>query len=477
MFVLALALWLSALRLFYRPSATELRPPDQSVSALARPLIERQVAAWSMSEASTPEIHRMRASNPEWDLMARTYLVLALANVALREPSRAGEYVLVIDRVIDDTIALERARGQGYFLLPYARARAWVHPSQRSLFVDGEVALMVAARRMLRDDREDFRRVLGERAAQIEAQMGAGPIASAESYPDECWTFCNTVALAALRVREGLDGVTHEALVQRWLGYARARLVDRSTGLLVSSYTLEGAVREGPEGSSIYMVAHDLALLDRRFAEDQYRRARAAQRRNPGLRLRARVACAEPARGGHRLGAHGSVGGSQRGGERVGVARGGVVRRRRDVGRAGGVARARGVSCARGEDEAVPREQRRRRRRAALLARAGAAVERGRASARGARRRSAMKRLFAVISLLITLAWLSLRALGWTRYAAVLSGSVPEGAVSVSDSTQRAVLLLAVHFAFVLFAAPLALSALGLHAWDVVSRARSRRAG
>jgi hypothetical protein len=92
-----------------------------------------------------------------------------------------------------------------------------------------------------------------------------------------------------------------------------------------------------------------------------------------------------------------------------------------------------------------------------------------------------MKRLFAVISLLITLAWLSLRALGWSRYAAVLSGSIPEGSTVgstlVSDSTQRAVLLLAVHFAFVLFAAPLASSALGLHAWDVVSRARSRRAG
>lgn len=88
-----------------------------------------------------------------------------------------------------------------------------------------------------------------------------------------------------------------------------------------------------------------------------------------------------------------------------------------------------------------------------------------------------MKRFFAVISLAITLAWLALRALGWSRYAAVLSGSIPEGAASVSDSTGRAALLLAVHFAFVLFAAPLALSALGLHAWDVVSRARSRRAG
>lgn len=216
----------------------------------------------------------MRASNPEWDLMARTYLVLALANVALREARDRDAYVRAMDWLIDDTIAREREHGQGYFLLGYSRARPWINADQRSLFVDGELALMAAARRVVRDDREDLRSQLATRAAQIEAQMSAGPIASAESYPDECWTFCNTVALAALRVREVLDGVDHSAIVQRWLAQARARLVDGETGLLVSSYTMDGAVREGPEGSSIFMVAHDLQVIDRAFAEDQYRRAK-----------------------------------------------------------------------------------------------------------------------------------------------------------------------------------------------------------
>lgn len=76
----------------------------------------------------------MRASNPEWDLMARTYLALALANVALREPSSRAASIRTLDAVIDDTLALEGSRGQGYFLLPYARARAWIDPSRRSLF-------------------------------------------------------------------------------------------------------------------------------------------------------------------------------------------------------------------------------------------------------------------------------------------------------------------------------------------------------
>ncbi|MFO0559359.1 MAG: hypothetical protein U0269_15190 [Polyangiales bacterium] len=274
LFTAVLALWIASLRLFYRPSQDALRPSDGALSSYARPLLQRQLNVWADRDARTRELRRMRASNPEWDLMARTYLVLALANVALREARDRDAYVRAMDWLIDDTIAREREHGQGYFLLGYSRARPWINADQRSLFVDGELALMAAARRVVRDDREDLRSQLATRAAQIEAQMSAGPIASAESYPDECWTFCNTVALAALRVREVLDGVDHSAIVQRWLAQARARLVDGETGLLVSSYTMDGAVREGPEGSSIFMVAHDLQVIDRAFAEDQYRRAK-----------------------------------------------------------------------------------------------------------------------------------------------------------------------------------------------------------
>jgi len=42
----------------------------------------------------------------------------------------------------------------------------------------------------------------------------------------------------------------------------------------VSTYTLDGATIYGPEGSSIWLAAHMLQLVDRGFAEDQYRRAK-----------------------------------------------------------------------------------------------------------------------------------------------------------------------------------------------------------
>lgn len=85
-----------------------------------------------------------------------------------------------------------------------------------------------------------------------------------------------------------------------------------------------------------------------------------------------------------------------------------------------------------------------------------------------------MKVVFAVISLALCVAWGTLRALGWWRYAAALSGTLPEGASSASDSMSRAALVVIVHLAFVLFAPPLGATALLLHGRDVLTRRRRR---
>jgi hypothetical protein len=45
--------------------------------------------------------------------------------------------------------------------------------------------------------------------------------------------------------------------------------------LPVSSYGFDGTHYDGPEGSSIWLVAHCLQLIDPEFAADQYARARA----------------------------------------------------------------------------------------------------------------------------------------------------------------------------------------------------------
>ena len=51
--------------------------------------------------------------------------------------------------------------------------------------------------------------------------------------------------------------------------------MDAKTGILLSSYRHNGSPKDGPEGSSIWLAAHCLQLVDPDLARDQYRRARA----------------------------------------------------------------------------------------------------------------------------------------------------------------------------------------------------------
>src|SRR5262245_58591219 len=83
-----------------------------------------------------------------------------------------------------------------------------------------------------------------------------------------------------MRVADAVDGSDHREFGRRWVARARERLVDARTGLLVSSYRLDGTLLDGPEGSSIFLAAYMLQLVDGDFAADQYRRARHELGRN-----------------------------------------------------------------------------------------------------------------------------------------------------------------------------------------------------
>lgn len=270
--LLAIALWSGALHWLFTPDLQRYRA-DDGISPEAQAMALRFQELWLDPDIRYGEHDAIRWTNPEWDFMGRTYLVLALANMALRDPAGSDEYLAVIDEAIADTVALEQANGHAYFLMEYA---GWdpfqVHPA-RSVFVDGEIALMIAARRMVADD-EQLARQHQERIGLMVAQMEQSPVLSAESYPDECWTFCNTIALAAIALGDQLDGTDHSSLIDGWLAVAKERLVDPDTGLLVSSYTVDGRHLDGPEGSSIFMAAHSLRVIDPAFARDQYWRAR-----------------------------------------------------------------------------------------------------------------------------------------------------------------------------------------------------------
>ncbi|HZV02928.1 MAG TPA: hypothetical protein VFF73_39850 [Planctomycetota bacterium] len=264
--VLALALWLAVLHVFFAP-------PADVRGDMAPRLLAEQLRFWTDPELRAREVERMRAANNEWDFMGRSFLVWSLAEIALREPATRARNLEVMDRIIDETIAVERERGIHFFLMSYSKESAFRVQPPRSLFLDGEIALMLGARRLV-EEKPEYRPPFAERVRVMEERMRKGPVLCAESYPDECWIFCNTAALAAMRFSDVLDGTDHRAFFAEWLAMAKKKLVDPTTGILVSSFTLDGRANDGPEGSSIWFASHCLRLVDEAFARDQYERAR-----------------------------------------------------------------------------------------------------------------------------------------------------------------------------------------------------------
>ncbi len=254
---------IAAARLWTLPSSSERA--DQ--------LRDDLLATWSEVPAASGRHQALRAQNPEYDLMARTFGTLALVDAALAGTTATEPALAAIDTVLAGTLAEEERWGQPHFLLPYVHHAPFLG-SGRSLFVDGEVLVMLGARRTLAADR--WSAAFEDRARWVREALDASPHGGAESYPDECWTFCNTMAQVGLRLHEHLEGADHASARDRWLALLRQRLVDPTSGMLVSSFGYDGAPQEGPEGSSLWLSATGLLLTDPALARTQYTRARQA---------------------------------------------------------------------------------------------------------------------------------------------------------------------------------------------------------
>jgi hypothetical protein len=270
--LLAGIIWLPCLHFVFARPVTDFHR-EQGLSPMAQQLAARQLQLWTDPRQLDQEAQRMRASNAEWDFMGRTYLVWALAYMSLRDPASQPDYLRAMDAIIDETLHAEKERGMYFFLMPYAKVRDFQMQPAHSLFLDGEIALMLAARRTV-EEKPGYKALLTDRLADIEDRLRKSPHFMLESYPNECWTFDHCVAFDAMVLADRLDGTDHSALIHAWLAMAKDKLVDPKSGLLLSAFTMDGTPIYGPEGSSLWMIVHSIQLLDEDFARDQYEKAK-----------------------------------------------------------------------------------------------------------------------------------------------------------------------------------------------------------
>jgi len=207
------------------------------------------------------------AQNPEWVLMSTTFLADALAASGRTDPEFALEAARGMDALLDSLLA-QRAET---YLLPYHRQGTWrvARGADEGIFYLGEIAFSLGLRRQLSDDNPRWRTLHRRFIAGIERVLARAPNGYAESYPNEAWTFCNVIALAALIQSDRLEGTDHQPQVQAWRRGV-IPLMDLETGLLPSAYTLDGRITQGVEGSSIWAVITFLSLVDPELARLQY---------------------------------------------------------------------------------------------------------------------------------------------------------------------------------------------------------------
>jgi hypothetical protein len=193
----AAVIWLPCMHFIFAKSISHFRR-EQGLSPEARQLAARHLQLWTEPALREKELNKMRVSNAEWDFMGRSYLVWSLANMALRDPESKPLYLRTMDQIIEETLQLEKQEGMYFFLMPYAKEGPYLMQPPHSLFLDGEIALMLASRRVV-EEKPEYKPLLTERVNAIIARFQKSPQMLLESYPDECWMFDHCVALDAIK--------------------------------------------------------------------------------------------------------------------------------------------------------------------------------------------------------------------------------------------------------------------------------------
>ncbi len=172
--LLAAVIWLpNAHRFFDQPASNYIAGAKAPPKAMA--IAGRHIRLWTDPELRKLELEKMRSRNAEWDFMARCFFVWSLANMGLRDPSLTATVLPVMDSIIDETIKLEQQHGIHFFLMPYSRISEFKLQPERSIFIDGEIALMLGLRRLL-EEKEEYKKLHRDRIDIMLERMQKSPV-------------------------------------------------------------------------------------------------------------------------------------------------------------------------------------------------------------------------------------------------------------------------------------------------------------
>ncbi len=202
----------------------------------------------------------------EWQLVTLADSALAVAQIAFAYPDTREDAAVVIAALIQRAL---RRNVRSFDAVRWGEdpIESLAGPNGHIGYL-GHLGMMLGAWRAVGGDaRYD---ALHDAVAGAR-RMDAAPSPFLETYPGEDYTADNAVAMAAVALHGLVSGRDpgHGPLADRWVAHARARLLDRSTGLLVSGVAPDGGPRGSARGSWAGWNAYYLPFIHPGFAAEQ----------------------------------------------------------------------------------------------------------------------------------------------------------------------------------------------------------------
>ena len=203
----------------------------------------------------------------EWAVGSYSMASTALANIAFRYPETRAESIKVLREFIRRMLSLE---------LRQFDTERWGKDAIGDLASDdghigylGHLGWMMIARRMIGGDSE-FDPQLTEIVAALSRRLSRRAGRCLETYPGEIYPPDNMVVYATLRLYDRLFRTTHSTPVDEWIHFARAELLDASTGLLPFWLDTNCRAVGVPRGSGAGWNSIYLPFIDEELASEQF---------------------------------------------------------------------------------------------------------------------------------------------------------------------------------------------------------------
>jgi len=202
----------------------------------------------------------------EWAIVTSSMTVSALTNIAFEFPETKDQSLIAIKKIIQLTID-EQAE--------FDAIRWREHPLYNLESDNGHIGylghlnFMLGAYRLMGGD-TIFNHLHQQITSALLRKLNKAPFPYLETYPDEIYTADNMVVYASIKLFEKIYNTQHKSLFTKWMKYTKEHLLDKHTGLVVTTLDTLGNGNAISRGSWAGWNSFYLPFIDTLFARKQY---------------------------------------------------------------------------------------------------------------------------------------------------------------------------------------------------------------